>query len=100
MSQDTQKNKSGRPIIKDDLDKKALAELNALLKEDPLPPQAVVDVRHALGLSQTDFGEKLGVARRTVQDWEHGLRACKGAARMFVIESAKSIETVKAKAAA
>lgn len=31
----------------------------------------IKDIRHTTGLSQNDFGKKIGVAQQTVYNWEH-----------------------------
>ena len=83
---------SGRPIVHTDLSETEIKNLKSDLdKADPLEPEMVLRVRNSLGLSQEQFGERVGAARRTVQDWEHGARACKGSARMMVIAQADLI---------
>jgi len=47
-----------------------------------LPPVALV--RHAAGLSQTDFAHLMGVSVRTLQQWEQGRRSPSGAARTLL----------------
>lgn len=32
----------------------------------------IVEARQMLGLTQTEFGQKLGVAKQTLANWEHG----------------------------
>jgi len=44
----------------------------------------VVEARHKMGLSQTQFASLLGVSRRTLQDWEQGRRQPSGAARTLL----------------
>jgi DNA-binding transcriptional regulator YiaG len=83
---------SGRPIIHTDLSKTEIKTLKSDLdKSDPLEPEMILKVRNSLGLSQEQFGERVGAARRTIQDWEHGARSCKGSARMMVIGQADLI---------
>lgn len=94
-----QKSNLGRPVIHIDLTKSEHDELVEQLEEDPLPPETVRTVREALGLSQEDFGEKVGAARRTVQDWEAGARNCRGPARMLVLKVASKIKPVEAASA-
>jgi len=80
------KAQSGRPIVHTDLSKTEIKTLKSDLDmSDPLEPEMVLKVRNSLGLSQEQFGQRVGAARRTVQDWEHGARSCKGSARMMVI---------------
>ena len=38
--------------------------------------QSIKEIRQSTGLSQQKFGEALNIPRRTVQDWEQGLRNC------------------------
>jgi transcriptional regulator with XRE-family HTH domain len=35
-------------------------------------PERLVDLRHALGLTQAQFGDVAGVSDQTVSDWENG----------------------------
>jgi putative transcriptional regulator len=41
-------------------------------------PEAVRDLRHRLGLTQTQFAARLGCSIQAVQHWEHGLRTPTG----------------------
>lgn len=34
--------------------------------------QKIIEVRRVLGLSQTEFGKRIGVAKQTLSNWEHG----------------------------
>jgi len=47
-----------------------------------MTPQEIKTLRQSLNLSQTKFGMLVGVAMRTVQDWESGKRNPGGPARM------------------
>lgn len=38
--------------------------------------QTIKDIRQSTGLSQAKFCEVLNIPKRTVQDWEQGLRKC------------------------
>lgn len=39
--------------------------------------QSIKEIRQSTGLSQQKFGEALyNIPRRTIQDWEQGLRTC------------------------
>ena len=38
--------------------------------------QTIKEIRQSTGLSQTKFCEALNIPRRTLQDWEQGLRNC------------------------
>ena len=88
--------KRGRPILKTALNEDEVGQLQAMLDEDPLPADAVRVTRNAMGLSQTAFAETVGAKRRTVQDWENGLRSCKGAWRLLVVGHAKKIKATAA----
>lgn len=44
----------------------------------------IKEARLKLGLTQEKFGEKLGSAKRTVQDWESGLRNPSGPAKILI----------------
>ena len=83
---------AGRPIVHTALSKTEIKTLKSDLDmSDPLEPEMILRIRNSLGLSQEQFGERVGAARRTIQDWEHGARACKGSARMMVIAQADLI---------
>lgn len=38
--------------------------------------QTIKEIRQSTGLSQAKFCEVLNIPKRTVQDWEQGLRKC------------------------
>ena len=38
--------------------------------------QTIKDIRQSTGLSQAKFGALLKIPKRTLQDWEQGLRQC------------------------
>ena len=40
--------------------------------------QTIKEIRQATGLSQSKFCEALNIPKRTLQDWEQGLRQCPG----------------------
>jgi putative transcriptional regulator len=46
-------------------------------------------IRRALGLNATDFGARLGVSGRTIEDWEQGRHSPRGAALLLLAELAK-----------
>lgn len=37
---------------------------------------AIKEIRQSTGLSQAQFSAALNIPRRTLQDWEQGLRTC------------------------
>ena len=94
MSSTKEKTKRGRPVVHNDLSVAEAEALRVALDEDPLLPESVKTVRNALGLTQATFGAKCGASKRTVQDWEAGLRACKGAWRLQVIGLSKKVKPI------
>lgn len=40
--------------------------------------QTIKEIRQSTGLSQAKFCEALNIPKRTVQDWERGVRKCPG----------------------
>lgn len=54
----------------------------AQVTEIALPP--VTAIRHAAGLSQTQFAHLIGVSVRTLQQWEQGRRSPSGAAKTLL----------------
>ena len=44
----------------------------------------VIEIRRAAGLSQSQLARRLGVAVRTVQNWEQGLRVPRGPAVLML----------------
>ena len=40
--------------------------------------QTIKEIRQSTGLSQAKFCEALNIPKRTLQDWEQGLRQCPG----------------------
>lgn len=49
-----------------------------------LTPDEVKAARAQLGLTQAAFGEKLGVGKDVVRDWERDKRACPGPASRLI----------------
>lgn len=45
-----------------------------------VPVTLAVEARSRVGMSQAQFAEKLGVSKRTLQEWEQGRRQPSGAA--------------------
>ena len=54
----------------------------------------VSKIRATVGLSQTEFAERLGVSVRTLQDWEQGRRSPSGAARTLLTVVSKNPQAV------
>ncbi|WP_353265855.1 helix-turn-helix transcriptional regulator [Gemmatimonas sp.] len=42
------------------------------LADNDWPPERVLDLRQRTGLSQADFGQRIGVKRQTINEWELG----------------------------
>lgn len=38
--------------------------------------KTIKEIRQSTGLSQQKFGDLLGIPKRTLQDWEQGIRQC------------------------
>ncbi|MBO5953295.1 MAG: helix-turn-helix domain-containing protein [Oscillospiraceae bacterium] len=38
--------------------------------------QSIKEIRQSTGLSRQKFGDALNIPRRTLEDWEQGLRKC------------------------
>ena len=58
-------------------------------------PADVQDVRHRLGLSQSEFAAMIGVAVATLRNWEQGRRVPEGPARALLMVAAMNPEAVK-----
>jgi DNA-binding transcriptional regulator YiaG len=64
--------RSGRPLLLPPA-VRAVDRLRAVLgTPEKVSPGFIVTLREALGLTQAEFGEKLGVAKMTVSRWECG----------------------------
>ena len=48
------------------------------------PRSAIVRARMKVGLTQAQFAALLGVSKRTLEQWEQGRRASRGAAKTLV----------------
>lgn len=53
-----------------------LTELARRHRERKITMQSIKEIRQSTGLSQAKFCEALNIPKRTVQDWEQGLRKC------------------------
>ena len=51
---------------------------------------SVQSIREKTGLSQSRFGQLLGVSLRTLQEWEQGRRLPSGAARTLLLIAEKN----------
>lgn len=60
-----------------------------------VPTTLAVEARARVGLSQAQFAEKLGVSKRTLQEWEQGRRQPSGAARALLKIAAKRPDLVQ-----
>lgn len=47
-------------------------------------PEKIKQLRHRLGLTQTEFGARVGRSLRAVQSWEAGVRFPDGAAKILL----------------
>jgi DNA-binding transcriptional regulator YiaG len=64
--------RSGQPLLLPAA-VRALDRLRALFaNQDELTPGFVISLRGAMGLTQAEFGRKLGVSKMTVSRWECG----------------------------
>lgn len=43
---------------------------------DMTTKEQILSTRRSTGLSQAAFGRRFGIPKRTIQDWEAGLRSC------------------------
>jgi DNA-binding XRE family transcriptional regulator len=62
-------------------------------KEDFL--KALKKLRGEVGLTQVEMGEKLGIPRRTIEDWERGLKSPPDFSQKAVIKELTAIKKEK-----
>ena len=71
-------------------------ELKGRVEVYNVPPAVDVrKVRGKTGLSQTEFANRYGFNRRSLQDWEQGRRMPDGAARAYLFVIAKDPRAVE-----
>lgn len=63
--------RSGEPLLLPPA-VRALDRLRALFTSQRITPGMIVSLREAIGLSQEEFGRRLGVSKMTVSRWECG----------------------------
>ncbi len=54
----------------------------------------VARIRAATGLTQREFAERIGVSKRTLENWEQGRRVPQGPARVLLLLLGKDPEAV------
>jgi putative transcriptional regulator len=59
-------------------------------------PAGVKKARSALGLSQTEFAQMIGVSVGTLRNWEQGRRVPEGPARALLLVAARNPQAVAA----
>jgi len=59
-------------------------------------PTGVKKARSALGLSQTEFAQMIGVSVGTLRNWEQGRRVPEGPARALLLVAARNPQAVAA----
>ena len=62
---------------------------------DPIV-QALMEVRHAIGLSQVGLAREMGISQRTLQDWELGRRQPKGPSRALLQRTLDALKSLGA----
>lgn len=55
----------------------------------------IYDARTAVGLSQQEFANLMGISKRTLQEWEQGRRVPTGAAKTLIKLAIKHPEVLK-----
>ena len=89
--------KSGQPILLPPA-VRALDRLRAVFaNQRVMTPDFIVSLREAMGLSQSDFGKKLGVSNMTVSRWECGRMgpSAKSASAILALQAKAQREGVK-----
>lgn len=64
-------------------------------KVNLVPVTLAVEARLRVGMSQAQFAEKLGVSKRTLQEWEQGRRQPSGAAMALLRIAASRPDVVQ-----
>lgn len=52
----------------------------------------IKEARKVAGLSQIQMSEKLGIPRRTIEDWERGINKCPDYVERLIVEKLLSFE--------
>ena len=63
------------------------------LQENEIPD--IGEARTAVGLSQQEFADLMGISKRTLQEWEQGRRVPTGAAKTLIKLAIKHPEVLK-----
>lgn len=63
------------------------------LQENEIPD--IGEARTAVGLSQQEFADLMGISKRTLQEWEQGRRVPTGAAKTLIKLAMKHPEVLK-----
>lgn len=98
------KMKSLQELVQRDSARNIASELELALKEMQAGKAArvtkhevpdVCEARTAVGLSQQQFAELMGISKRTLQEWEQGRRVPTGAARTLIKVAIKYPEVLR-----
>lgn len=69
------------------------ASQTSLVIKNTIPD--IYEARTAVGLSQQEFANLMGISKRTLQEWEQGRRVPTGAARTLIKLAIKHPEVLK-----
>lgn len=96
--------KNLQELVERDSSRDILAELDVALsqmrngeaaRETKYEVSPVCEARTAVGLSQQEFAELMGISKRTLQEWEQGRRVPTGAARTLIKVAIKHPEVLR-----
>lgn len=72
--------------------KESIAQMKAIVDGEVEPARVttfdipdVAEIRHRMGLTQSEFATVLGISTRTLQEWEQGRRTPRGPARSLLL---------------